>query len=127
MYFRIFVEMRESLTANCIVRPMPRILKLPLGWRFSNLRKTSRPTILDMAGLGTRGVVMCSGPDMVSVESYPQLFVLSSGINWFGLYSVHPAQLSPPHGQLVNFNPNNQSTTSYNTCSILPFIEFLMK
>ena len=58
------LQARESsttyLTASCMVCPIPLILKLPPGWRFSSLRKTSLPRMLERGELWMRGVSMWS-------------------------------------------------------------------
>ena len=46
-----FLFRRGADFLTCIVWPIPRILKLPPGWRFSSLRKTSLLRIAESAGL----------------------------------------------------------------------------
>ena len=50
-----------------MVKPIPRILKLPLGWRFSSLRNTSLLTIDDKMSLLIRGVLMWSSSGILSI------------------------------------------------------------
>ena len=47
-------QQTERETVTCMVWPMPRILKLPPGWRFSSFKNTSLLRIAERVGLWTR-------------------------------------------------------------------------